>query len=383
MTLELSSKLPNVGTTIFTVMTQLANEHGAINLSQGFPSFNPPSALQERVSHYINEGHNQYAPMTGVPKLRQQIAGKVADLYGRTVSPEAEITVTNGATEALFVALSATIQPGDEVILFDPAYDSYEPVIELNGGRAIHIPLLPPNFQIDWQRVGDSLTTRTRLILLNTPHNPTGSRLAGDDLEALAEVVRDTKVLLLSDEVYEHIIFDGQSHHSLLSHPELAERTFVVSSFAKTYHITGWKVGYCIAPPRLTVEFRKIHQFLVFSVMTPVQYALADFMEQCPTFHKDLAAFYQQKRDTFCQLVADSRFRFQPTPSTFYQLLDYSDLTDVDDVTYARQLTQEIGVASIPISVFYQQKPASRLLRFCFAKGDETLTEAAKRLRQI
>ncbi|MDM8529625.1 methionine aminotransferase [Anaerolineales bacterium HSG25] len=380
MTIQLTSKLPHVGTTIFSTMTKLSNDLGAINLSQGFPNFDPPDALRALVTYHLNNGKNQYAPMAGVPKLRAQIAAKVADLYGRNISVDDEITVTNGATEGLFVAINTVINLGDEVIIFDPAFDSYQPVIELNGGRTIHIPLDAPNFAIDWQRVRDSISPKTRLILLNFPHNPTGTILTPADLETLVEIVRDTNIFLLSDEVYEHIIFDGIAHQSLLCHAELAERTFVVSSFGKTYHATGWKIGYCIAPSHLTAEFRKIHQFLVYSIFSPAQHALADFLEQSPETHKNLAQFYQQKRDRFCNLLTDSRFKFTPTQSTFFQLLDYSTLTDLTDIEYARQLIQDIGVASIPISAFYKEKPPQHYLRFCFAKDDATLAEAASRL---
>jgi len=380
MTIPIHSKLPHVGTTIFAIMTQLSNDHGAINLSQGFPNFNPPEKLQQLVNHYIATGYNQYASLPGVPQLRVQIANKVAELYGRRVATDQEITVTNGATEALFVAISAIINPGDEAILFDPAYDTYEPTIELNGGRAIHLPLLTPNFAIDWQRVRDSITPNTRLIMLNTPHNPSGYCLNQADLDTLAEIIRDTNILLISDEVYEHIVFDGARHLSLLSHAELAERTFVISSFGKTYHTTGWKIGYNIAPPQLTAEFRKIHQFVVYSVLTPVQYALADFMEQCPEFHQALSAFYQEKRDYFCNLMKDSHFTFTPTSSTFFQLMDYRNISNLTDVEYAHQLTIELGVASIPISVFYQEKPDNYMLRFCFAKPEKTLAQAAEKL---
>jgi methionine aminotransferase len=382
--MNLQSKLPHIGTTIFAIMTQLANECDAINLSQGFPGFEPPQALRDLVSHHMNAGgKNQYASMAGIPKLREQIALKTAQLYGRAINMDDEITMTNGATQALFVAISTVVRPGDEVILFDPAFDTYKPVVELNGGRTVHIPLLPPDYSIDWQRVQDSLTDKTRLILINTPHNPTGSMLSSTDWETLAGLIRNRNILILSDEVYEHITFDGVPHQSLLCHPELAERAFVVSSFGKTYHATGWKMGYCIAPPQLSAEFRKIHQFMVYSVMTPVQYALADIMEQQPAIYLNLSDFYQQKRDLFCHLVEESRFQFKPTRSTFYQLLDYSDITDMDDVEYARYLTKEIGVASIPISVFYEEKPANRVLRFCFAKDDNILQEATERLCKI
>ena len=383
MTMQISSKLPHVGTNIFTIMSQMAMQHNAINLSQGFPSFATPEPLRELVYHYMNEGFNQYPPMMGIPKLRQQLAAKTAQLYGRTVSPDNEITICTGASEGLFSAISAVVSAGDEVILFDPAFDCYQPIVELNGGRAVHIPLTSPDYRFDWQQLRDTITPKTRLIILNSPHNPTGTTLSATDLDTLAEITRDSNILILSDEVYEHIIFDGQTHQSILCHAELAERALVISSFGKTYHATGWKIGYCIAPPALTTEFRRIHQFVTFSVMTPMQYALADFLEQSPEYYLNLSAFYQQKRDTFCYLLEESRFKFTPTQGTFFQLLDYSNITDQSDVEYARYLTREVGVASIPISVFYEQPPQEHVLRFCFAKDDETLQKAARRLCEI
>lgn len=383
MTHQLRSKLPKVGDTIFATMTQLAMQHEAINLSQGFPSFDPPELLQQRLTQAMQDGANQYSPLSGLPKLRAQIAAKIKRLYGQTVDADHAINVTSGATQAMFVAVSAVVQAGDEVIMFDPAYDAYEPVVELNGGRAIHLPLSPPTYHIDWQRVQDALSPRTRLIMINTPHNPTGMTLSAEDMGTLAELVRDSNILLLSDEVYEHIVFDGRPHQSLLSHPELAERAFVISSFGKTYHITGWKVGYCIAPKQLMVEFRKIHQYMVFCTMTPAQIALADFMAQRPEYANELANFYQQKRDVFCEAIQTSRFRFRPTASTFFQLLDYSPITDQADTVYARQLVEQIGVASIPVSVFCAAPSSDPLLRFCFAKDDDTLREAGRRLSQV
>lgn len=383
----MESKLPATGTTIFAVMSALSDECGAINLSQGFPGFNPDQALLDQVSRQLNGDANQYAPMPGVPALRQAIAEKTDKLYGRTVDMNTEITVCDGATEGLFSAIQAVIHPGDEVIVFDPAYDSYEPAVMLAGGRTLHIPLITgetdPDFHIDWQRLKDSISDRTRLIILNFPHNPTGVILSTEDLETLAGIVRNTGIYLISDEVYEHIIFDGASHESLLKHDELWERTFVISSFGKTYHATGWKVGYCIAPPALTTEFRKIHQWVCYAVITPVQHALADYMKETPEHYAELPAFYQQKRDHFCQLVSGSRFSLRPAKGTFFQILDYSAITREDDVTYAKQLTRDIGVASIPVSVFCEEPPDRQLLRFCFAKDDDTLEEAAQRLCQL
>ncbi|RTE66237.1 pyridoxal phosphate-dependent aminotransferase [Amphritea opalescens] len=377
------TKLPKVGTTIFTEMSQLAAEHNAINLSQGFPDFDGPLALLDRVTYYLEHGHNQYAPMAGVPSLRNAIALKVEQLYGCQVSPDTEVTVTSGATEALFAAIGAVVRPGDEVIVFDPAYDSYEPAIELNGGRAVHLALQAPTFAIDWQAVRAAINDNTRMIIINSPHNPTGTVLSAEDLDQLEALVADSDILLLSDEVYEHICFNG-SHQSLLCRPALAKRAFVVSSFGKTYHTTGWKVGYCIAPAPLTTELRKLHQYLTFCTVHPIQLALADFMTDFPEHYLELPNFYQQKRDLFCQLIKDSRFSFQPSNGTYFQLVDYSAIApDMDDVTFARWLTTDVGVAAIPVSVFYDVAPQQRLVRFCFAKDDNTLKQAAEKLCKI
>jgi methionine aminotransferase len=383
----MESKLPDTGTTIFAVMSALSEECQAINLSQGFPNFNPNQELLDLVGSYLNGGANQYAPMPGAPPLRKAIAEKVDALYGRTVDADKEVTVCDGATEGLFSAIQAVVRPGDEVIVFDPAYDSYEPSVTLAGGRTVHIPLitseLDPDFHIDWERLKASITGRTRLIILNFPHNPSGVILSAEDLDTLAEIIRDTGIYLISDEVYEHIVFDGADHESLLKHDELWERTFVISSFGKTYHATGWKVGYCVAPPTLTTEFRKIHQWVCYAVITPVQHALADYMTRTPDHYTELPAFYQQKRDHFCNLVAESRFTLRPAKGTFFQILDYSEISEQNDVDYAERLTRDIGVASIPVSVFYESAPDQRLLRFCFAKDDDILEEAAQRLCQL
>ncbi|MFW2405659.1 MAG: pyridoxal phosphate-dependent aminotransferase [Gammaproteobacteria bacterium] len=370
-----SSKLPGLGTTIFTVMSQLAADCGAINLSQGFPDFEPPEALLDRVRHHLRAGRNQYAPMAGVPELRRQIAAKTERMYARRTDADTEVTVTSGATEALYTAITAFTHPGDEVIVFDPAYDSYDPAITLAGGRAIHIPLLAPDFRIDWNRVADAINARTRMIVLNTPHNPTGSVLDDADMRALASLVEPTDILLLGDEVYEHIIFDGRTHASLLRYPELANRSLVVSSFGKTFHMTGWKIGYCVAPPDLTAEFRRVHQFVQFCVVTPMQIALADFLatETGMNHYLDLPAFYEAKRDAFCEMLRSSRFQFTPSAGTYFQLVDYSSITDEADTDLARRLTREAGVASIPVSVFYESPPDQHLLRFCFAKDAQTL----------
>lgn len=383
----LSSKLPDVGTTIFTVMSQLANDAGAINLAQGFPSFEPPQALTDRIGYHLNHGANQYAPMAGIAALRAAIAEKTLRLQGRAVDTDTEITVCAGATEGLFSAIQAVVHPGDEVIVIDPAYDSYEPAVTLAGGMTRHVPLrIADNgydFGIDWQRLKDAVNARTRLIVTNFPHNPTGAILSAADLDQLAEIVRDTDCLLLSDEVYEHIVFDGEPHRSLLGHDELWERSLVVASFGKTFHATGWKLGYCVAPATLSAEFRKIHQFTIFSVSSPMQYGIADFLASDPGFCSSLPAFYEKKRDHFCGLLKASRFRLMPARSTFFQILDYGDISDEEDLSLAKKWTREIGVASIPLSVFCASPFTGTRLRFCFAKDDATLEEAARRLRAL
>lgn len=378
----LSSKLPSVGMTIFTEMTDLANAHGAINLSQGFPEFDPHPLLQELVLKHMRAGRNQYAPMQGVLALRETIAQKARDLYGAAYDPAAEITVTAGATEALFAAVTAVVHPGDEVLILEPAYDCYIPMVTLSGGRPVFVPLSHPSYRVDWDAFRRKITRRTRLAILNFPHNPSGSILAASDLEALAEMLRDTRILLLSDEVYEHIVFDGRLHGSLCAHPELRERSFVVSSFAKTYHATGWKVGYCLAPRPLSVEFQKVHQYLVFSVNAPVQHAFAEFMQD-GSHAAGLTAHYQSLRDLLVGRLAGSRFRPLACHGTFFLMLDYSALSDEPDLAFARRLTREHGVAAVPPSVFYHNGVDHRLLRVCFAKTPATLNEAAERLRRI
>jgi methionine aminotransferase len=379
----LDSKLPHVGTTIFTVMSKLAADHGAINLSQGFPDFDGPTALLERAVYHLTHGHNQYAPMPGVMALREQVARKVATLYGASVDPDAEVTITAGATEAIFCAITAVVRAGDEVIVFDPAYDSYEPAVTLAGGVTRHVPLVAPSFTPDWDRVRDALTKRTRLLIINTPHNPTGSIWREADLQALRELARDHDFFIVGDEVYEHIVFDGDRHESLLRYPDLYARSFVVSSFGKTYHATGWKTGYCVAPKELTVELRRIHQYVNFVANTPIQHALADYMAVAPEHATSLGAFYQKKRDLFVGLLESSRFGITPSCGTYFQLLDYSHVSNETDVELSRRLTIEAGVASIPVSVFYQHAPELRLLRFCFAKDDATLTRAAQILCRL
>jgi len=380
--MTITSKLPAVGLTIFTEMTNLANACGAINLSQGFPEYDPHPGLKELVSKYIRGGQNQYAPMQGVMALRERIAEKVRTLYRADYDPATEITVTTGATEALFAAVAAVVHPGDEVIVVEPAYDCYIPMVTLNGGRPVCTSLTYPSYRIDWGAFRRCITPRTRLVILNFPHNPSGAVLDAADLDTLAEILRDTGVLILSDEVYEHIIFDGRTHHSLAGHAELRERSFVVSSFAKTYHTTGWKIGYCLAPRRLSSEFQKIHQYLVFSVNTPIQHAYAEFMQD-PRHWAGLPSFYQSRRDYFLNRLAGSRFRLLPCHGTFFQLLDYSAISSEPDVAFARRLTAEHGVAAIPPSVFYHDGEDNRVLRFCFAKKEETLAAAAERLCRI
>ncbi len=376
------SRLPQVGTTIFTVMSRLANEHGAINLSQGFPDFAPPALLLDRVTHHMQAGANQYPPMAGVLPLRAAIAEKVAALYGAHYDVETEITVTAGATQALFTAITTCVRPGDEVIVFAPVYDSYLPVIELQGGTAKVIKLQPPGFRPNWDEVAATINGRTRLIILNTPHNPTGTVWTADDMAALARLVRNTDIVLLGDEVYEHIIFSGP-HESLVRHAELRERSFVVSSFGKTFHITGWKIAYCLAPAALTAEFRKVHQFNVFTVHHPSQLALADFMRAEPGFAAGLADFYRQKRDFFRQQLAGSRFELLPSDGTYFQLARYEQINDMPDTEFARWLTIEKGVAVIPVSAFMPDGTDHRLIRFCFAKHETTLSAAGAKLRGV
>ncbi|MCH7672773.1 MAG: aminotransferase class I/II-fold pyridoxal phosphate-dependent enzyme [Proteobacteria bacterium] len=373
----LQSKLPNVGTTIFTVMSKLAQDYGAINLSQGFPDFDCPDRLKELVSKYLYDRKNQYPPMAGIPGLRDQIAEKLKVHYQHSADPETEITVTSGATEALFDAIQATVSHGDEVIVFDPAYDSYEPAIILAGARAVHVPLTLPAYNIDWDHVAQAITVNTRLIIINTPHNPCGSILARDDLDKLAALIRDRQILVLSDEVYEHMVYDGLTHQSVLGHDELKEKSFAVFSFGKTYHATGWKLAYCVAPPVLTEEFRKVHQFVTFTTSSFVQYAIADFMAECPQHTQQLPKFYEAKRDTFCRLITNSRLKFTRSEGTYFQLVDYSEISDMPDAEFANYLTREKGVAAIPLAPFYETPPATKILRFCFCKDDATLEQAA------
>lgn len=381
------SKLPQVDTTIFTIMTRMAQANNAINLSQGFPDFDCPAALRERVAFYLNDRRNQYSPMTGVAELREQIAIKVDSLYGCHVDADQEITVTSGATEALFDAIQATVGSGDEVIMFDPAYDSYDPAVRLAGGIPVHIPMQQPianqGWTINWQQFADRITDHTRLVIINSPHNPSGSVLTRTDLDTLAGLIRDRDLLVLSDEVYEHMVFAGGRHQSVLCHAELKEKSFAVFSFGKTYHATGWKAAYCVAPPALTAEFRKVHQFVTFTSTSFIQHAIADFMRDCPEHHVQLPDFYQQKRDTFCRLITDSRFTFTPSAGTYFQCVDYSAISDLPDMAFVRWLCEEQGIAAIPLSPFYAEKPDTRIIRFCFCKDDSTLEAAASVLRSL
>ena len=377
------SKLPNAGTTIFTVMSRLAEQHGAINLSQGFPDFQPPERLQELVSYHLRNGRNQYAPMTGVRSLREAVALKIETLYGARPNPDSEITITSGATEAIFCAIQAVVGPGDDVIVLDPAYDSYEPSITLAGGRTIHVPLRAPQFAMDWERIAGNLGPKTRLLIINSPHNPTGTVLSAADLDQLAELLRPHDCLVLSDEVYEHIVFDGIAHASALAHAELARRTFAIFSLGKTCHATGWKVGYCVAPADLSQELRRVHQYVTFATATPLQFALADYLVEAPEHYRALPQFYQERRDYFGALLADSRFKLLPARGTYFQLADFTAISDRGDVEFARWLTTTHGVATIPISVFYADPPADRLVRFCFAKESRTLDAAGAKLKAL
>ncbi len=378
------TKLPKVGTTIFSVMSLLAAEHGAVNLGQGFPDFDVPARLVDALGRAMRDGHNQYAPMTGVAALREAIADKTAALYGHRPDPDAEVTVTSGATEAIFNAIHAVVRAGDEVVVLDPAYDCYEPAIDLAGARAVHVPLDPATFAPDWQRVRDAIGPRTRMLIINSPHNPSGAMLSAADMEEVAAIVADTGVWLLSDEVYEHIVFDGARHESALRYPALRERSFVVSSFGKTYHCTGWKVGYCIAPPALSAEFRKVHQYNVFCTFHPAQHAFAAMIEAEPEHYEQLGAFYQPKRDRFREQLLTTKLKPLPVPGGYFQLVDYSAVSELDDAAFCRWLTIEKGVAAIPLSPFYDTPPrGQRLARLCFAKNDSTLDGAIERLQKL
>jgi methionine aminotransferase len=378
-----ASKLPGVGTTIFTVMSRLAAEAGAINLGQGFPDFEPPARLRELVAHHLGAGHNQYAPMAGLPALTEAIAQSAARRHGWRIDPAAEITVTAGGTEALFAAIHAVVHAGDEVILLDPSYDSYGPAAELAGARVLRVPLVVADFGIDWDRLAAAIGSRTRLLVVNTPLNPAGSVLSAADWERIADLLEGRDAWVLSDEVYEALVFDGRRHAGVLGNARLRERAFAVFSFGKTYNATGWKVGYCVAAPPLTAEFRKVHQFLTFAVSTPVQHAIADFMREAPEFADGQGPFYQARRDRFVELLAGSRFQLRPVHGTYFQLADYSAVSDLPDAAFCELLTRRHGVAAIPLSPFCDQPPSARLVRFCFAKHDATLQAAAEKLRAV
>lgn len=378
------TKLPKVGTTIFTVMSQLAVEHGAVNLGQGFPDFDVPARLVDALARAMREGRNQYSPMTGVPPLRQAIAAKTERCYGYRPDPDAEVTVTSGASEAILDAVHAVVRPGDEVIVLDPCYDCYEPAIELAGGVAVHVPLHPETFAPDWSLIRAAVTPRTRMIMTNSPHNPSGAMWSEADMRELVALLDGTGIYLLSDEVYEHIVFDGRRHESALRYPELRSRAFVVSSFGKTYHCTGWKVGYCIAPPALSVEFRKVHQYNTFCTFTPAQFAFAEMIEAEPEHYEQLGAFYQGKRDRFREQLLTTKLRPLDVRGGYFQLVDYSAVSDLPDAEFCRWLTVEKGVVAIPLSPFYGSPPrGQRLARLCFAKNEATLDAAIARLQAL
>lgn len=376
------SKLPYVDTSIFTVMSSLAQKNQALNLSQGFPNFKSDQKLIDLVTNAMNSDYNQYAPMAGNLELRVAIANKFEKLYSTSYNPDSEITVTAGATQAIFTIISAVIKPEDEVIIFRPAYDCYEPAIALNGGKVISVQLEAPHYKVDWQDVKGKLSSKTKMVIINTPHNPSGTVFSEQDMLKLQELLAGTDIMVLSDEVYEHIIFDGEIHQSACLFPDLKSRSFIVASFGKTFHVTGWKVGYCCAPKDLMEEFRKVHQFNVFSVNHPMQKGLADYLQE-PSHYRELSTLYQRKRDLFLSLIADSRFKFTPAQGTYFQVLDFSDITTENDVDFAKRLTIDHKIASVPLSVFNTDNLDNKVLRFCFAKTDDTLKQAANILNKI
>lgn len=380
--LKTQSKLPKVGTTVFTVMSQLATEHRAVNLSQGFPDFEPDTKLKQLINKHLKGNYNQYAPMPGIIGLREQIAAKTEKLYGKTYDPNTEITITAGGTQAIFTAIASIIKEGDEVIVFEPAYDCYIPSIELFGGIARIIEMEPPNFNIDWAKVKKLVTAKTRMILINSPHNPSGAILSEKDIKELIAITKNTDILILSDEVYEHIIFDGATHHSMAKYPELAERSFVIASFGKILHATGWKVGYCLAPKELMAEFRKVHQFNVFSVNTPYQHAIATYLKE-ERIYLDLGRFYEEKRDYFVKALSATKFKLLPVCGSYFQTLSYAEYSTEADVNFAKHLIQDFKVASIPVSAFYSKGIDHHLLRFCFAKNTKTLDKAVNNLLKL
>lgn len=380
--MSLISKLPQVGTTIFTTMSRMAQEENAINLAQGFPGFGSDPVLLELVAKYTREGFNQYAPMSGVSELKQALATKTQLTQGYYPDPESEVTIVSGATEALFAAFTAIVHPGDEVIVLEPAYDSYVPAITLNGGIPVFVPLQSPDFSVDWALVASKISTKTRVIVVNSPHNPSGYVWSQEDVNQLASLVSETGLFVISDEVYEHILFDGRTHISLGSNAILRERTFVCGSFGKTFHVTGWKIGYCIAPKTLSTEFRKVHQYLTFSTATPLQFALAEYLEDSEKY-LGLPAFYQKKRDLFLKGLALTPLQFQPSQGSFFQLATYGHLSKKSDVLIAEQMTRQLKVACIPVSVFYSYGQDHQVLRFCFAKKEEDLEEALQRIQKV
>ncbi|MEZ7214381.1 pyridoxal phosphate-dependent aminotransferase [Klebsiella spallanzanii] len=377
------SKLPSLGTTIFTQMSALAQQHQAINLSQGFPDFDGPRYLQERLAYHVAQGANQYAPMTGVAALREAIVDKTEELYGYRPDANSDVTVTAGATEALYAAITALVRAGDEVICFDPSYDSYAPAIELSGGVLKRIALQPPYFRVDWQQFAGTLSDKTRLVILNTPHNPSATVWQREDFAALWQAIADREIYVISDEVYEHICFAAEGHASVLAHPQLRERAVAVSSFGKTFHMTGWKVGYCVAPAAISAELRKVHQYLTFAVNTPAQLAIADMLRSEPEHYRQLPEFYRERRDLFIDALRTSRLEILPCEGTYFLLADYSAISDLDDVNFCRWLTTEIGVAAIPLSVFCADPFPHKLIRLCFAKQPATLLAAAERLCRL
>jgi methionine aminotransferase len=378
----ISSKLPNVGTTIFSVMSALANEHGAINLAQGFPNFDCSDELKALVEKYMRQGYNQYAPMPGVPALRQVIADKIKKLYGMEVDPDAEITITSGATQALYCAISAFIRPDDEVILIEPAYDSYRPAVEVNGGIPVTYEMSAPDYRVEWRMLERLVTWKTRMIIVNTPHNPTGKIFSENDWAELQRLAEDRDILVLCDEAYEHIVFDGEKHRSLLLRPKIYERGMSVFSFGKTLHTTGWKLGCIVAPPDLTKEFRKVHQFNVFAVNTPMQHAVAEYLAE-PQHYLELNAFFEKKRDYLLSAMEGSRFVPIGSEGTYFQLFSYSAISGEQDMAFAKRMTTEFGVAAIPVSVFYSSHKDEKVIRLCFAKTEETLARAGEVLRSI
>ena len=380
--MSLISKLPQVGTTIFTIMSRMAQEENAINLAQGFPGFGSDPILLELVAKFTRDGNNQYAPMSGVSELKLALATKTQRTQGYFPDPESEVTIVSGATEALFSALSAVVRPGDEVLVLEPSYDSYVPGILLNGGIPVFVALNPTDFSVDWELVASKITDKTRAIVVNSPHNPSGQVWSKEDVAQLASLVSKSGIFVISDEVYEHILFDGKVHHSLGSHPELRERTFVCGSFGKTFHVTGWKIGYCIAPVPLSQEFRKIHQYVTFSTVTPIQFALAEYLDD-PKHYLNLPSFYQKKRDLFVEGLKSTPFNFQASQGSFFQLVSYAHLSKKSDVYVAEQMTHKLKVACIPVSVFYSTKQDHQVLRFCFAKKEEELEEALRRMQKI